>query len=67
MNNRWGTLIYESTSYQNDFSCKECADGVYNYVLKAKSKRNGREKEYKGSLTIINGFIQTRNEHKCNM
>ncbi len=42
-------------NYQNDFSCKECADGVYYYVLKAKSKRNGREKEYKGSLTIING------------
>jgi gliding motility-associated-like protein len=53
--NRWGTLIYETASYQNDFSCKECADGVYYYVLKAKSKRNGREKEYKGSLTIING------------
>jgi hypothetical protein len=41
--------------YQNNFSCKECADGVYYYILKAKSKRNGREKEYKGSLTIING------------
>jgi gliding motility-associated-like protein len=53
--NRWGVIIYESVSYKNDFSCKECADGVYYYVLKAKSKRNGREKEYKGSLTIING------------
>ena len=51
--NRWGNIIYESTSYQNDFSCNNCADGVYFYVLKAKSKRNGREKEYKGSLTII--------------
>jgi gliding motility-associated-like protein len=53
--NRWGVLIHETISYQNDFSCKECADGVYFYILKAKSKRNGREKEYKGSLTIING------------
>jgi gliding motility-associated-like protein len=51
--NRWGVLIYETAGYQNDFSCKDCADGVYYYVLKAKSKRNGREKEYKGSLTII--------------
>ncbi len=51
--NRWGVLIYETAGYKNDFSCKECADGVYYYVLKAKSKRNGREKEYKGSLTII--------------
>jgi len=53
--NRWGRLIYENTNYQNNFSCKDCANGVYFYVLKAKSKRNGREKEYKGSLTIING------------
>jgi gliding motility-associated-like protein len=53
--NRWGRLIYENTNYQNDFSCKTCAAGVYYYVLKAKSKRNGREKEYKGSLTIVNG------------
>ena len=52
--NRWGNLIYESSNYQNDFSCKDCADGTYFYVLKAKSKRNGRGKEYKGSLTIIN-------------
>ncbi len=51
--NRWGNLIYESTSYQNNFSCNNCADCVYFYVLKAKSKRNGREKEYKGSLTVI--------------
>jgi len=53
--NRWGRLIYETSNYQNDFSCRDCADGVYFYVLKAKSKRNGREKEYKGSLTVING------------
>jgi gliding motility-associated-like protein len=51
--NRWGNLIFETTNYQNDFSCTQCADGVYFYVLKAKSKRNGREKEYKGSLTVI--------------
>jgi gliding motility-associated-like protein len=53
--NRWGRLIYENTNYQNDFSCKTCAAGVYYYVIKAKSKRNGRAKEYKGSLTIVNG------------
>jgi len=53
--NRWGRLIYETSDYQNDFSCKDCAGGVYFYVIKAKSKRNGREKEYRGSLTVING------------
>jgi len=51
--NRWGVLLYETINYQNNFSCKDCADGVYFYVLKAKSKRNGREREYKGSLTIL--------------
>jgi gliding motility-associated-like protein len=51
--NRWGNIIYETAGYQNDYNCNDCADGVYYYVLKAKSKRNGREKEYKGSLTII--------------
>jgi gliding motility-associated-like protein len=51
--NRWGNIIYETTNYQNDFSCNNCADGVYFYILKAKSKRDGREKEYKGSLTVI--------------
>jgi gliding motility-associated-like protein len=54
--NRWGRLIYENTNYQNDFSCKTCASGVYYYVIKAKSKRNGKVKEYKGSLTIVNGY-----------
>jgi len=51
--NRWGRLIYETANYQNDFNCNNCAYGVYYYTIKAKSKRNGREKEYKGSLTII--------------
>ncbi len=53
--NRWGRMIYENTNYQNDFSCKTCAAGVYYYIIKAKSKRNGRAKEYKGSLTIVSG------------
>jgi gliding motility-associated-like protein len=51
--NRWGVLIYETTNYQNNYNCNDCAAGVYYYVLKAKSKRNGREKEYKGSLTVM--------------
>ena len=53
--NRWGKIIYETNNYQNNFNCNSCADGVYYYTIKAKSKKNGREKEYKGSLTIING------------
>ncbi|MFZ4401964.1 MAG: gliding motility-associated C-terminal domain-containing protein [Bacteroidales bacterium] len=52
--NRWGTLIYQTANYKNDFSCSQCADGVYFYLLSAKSKRNGVVKEYKGSLTVFN-------------
>jgi len=43
--NRWGNIIYETNNYHNDFNCSGCASGVYYYVIKAKSKRNGREKE----------------------
>ncbi len=52
--NRWGNLIYQHASYQNDFNCKDCADGVYYYLLNAKSLRNGKEKAYKGSVTVMN-------------
>ncbi|MFZ4399734.1 MAG: gliding motility-associated C-terminal domain-containing protein [Bacteroidales bacterium] len=52
--NRWGNLIYQTANYKNDFSCTQCADGVYYYLLSAKSKRNGLVKEYKGSLTVFN-------------
>ena len=51
--NRWGNLIYQTANYQNDFSCSQCADGVYYYLLSAKSKRNGMVKEYKGSVTVV--------------
>lgn len=51
--NRWGNLIYRNTSYKNDFNCKECADGVYYYLINAKSLRNGKEKAYKGSVTVM--------------
>ncbi|MFZ4401635.1 MAG: gliding motility-associated C-terminal domain-containing protein [Bacteroidales bacterium] len=51
--NRWGNLIYQTANYQNDFICSQCADGVYYYLLSAKSKRNGLVKEYKGSLTVV--------------
>ncbi len=52
--NRWGNLIYRNASYQNDFSCKECANGVYYYLLNAKSLGNGKEKAYNGSVTVMN-------------
>jgi len=52
--NRWGTLIYQTAHYTNDYNCHGCADGVYYYLLTAKSLRSGKVKDYKGSLTVIN-------------
>ena len=52
--NRWGTLIYQAAHYTNDYNCKGCADGVYYYLLTAKSLRSGKSKDYKGSLTVMN-------------
>jgi gliding motility-associated-like protein len=49
--NRWGNLIYQNAHYQNDYNGNSCADGVYYYLLTAKSLRNGKEKQYKGSVT----------------
>jgi len=52
--NRWGTLIYQTAHYNNDYNCHGCATGVYYYLLTAKSLRSGKSKDYKGSLTVMN-------------
>ena len=54
--NRWGTLIYQTAHYTNDYNCHGCAAGVYYYLLTAKSLRSGKVKDYKGSLTVFNLF-----------
>jgi gliding motility-associated-like protein len=46
--NRWGKLIYENASYQNNWTGDDYPDGTYFYVLEVpKLKKN-----YKGSVTI---------------
>lgn len=50
--NRWGTELYSSTSYQNDWNGTNSdgdplADGTYYYVVKV------GEKVYKGAITIL--------------
>ncbi|MFN0032077.1 MAG: gliding motility-associated C-terminal domain-containing protein, partial [Flavobacteriales bacterium] len=32
--NRWGNIIFEATSYSNNWSGKDCPDGVYFFILK---------------------------------
>ncbi len=49
--NRWGTLIYSSKNYKNDWDGDGAADGVYFWHLDYKTYF--RESTEKGTLTII--------------
>jgi gliding motility-associated-like protein len=49
--NRWGTKIYESNDYQNDWGNENVADGVYFYRLITNVA--DRESIYNGSLTVL--------------
>ena len=55
--NRWGNEVYNVDNYQNNWDGKykgnPVSDGTYFYIIKAKGKDSGREKEYKGSLMIM--------------
>jgi gliding motility-associated-like protein len=46
--NRWGTVVYQSNNYQNNWDGGTCTDGVYYYIV---NTPNG--KQYKGTLTIL--------------
>jgi len=46
--NRWGKTIYTSEDYNNDWTGKKYADGVYYYLLVL---NNGEE--YQGTLTLL--------------
>ncbi|MGM9477367.1 gliding motility-associated C-terminal domain-containing protein [Pedobacter sp. GSP4] len=50
--NRWGSTVYQSNRYLNDWTAPGLSDGTYFYVVKVK---NGTANwlEYKGYVTII--------------
>jgi len=50
--NRWGSTVYQSNHYQNDWTAPGLADGTYFYVVKV---RNGTAtwQDYKGYVTVI--------------
>ena len=45
--NRWGTSVYESDNYRNDWKGGDLSDGVYFYVLKIPERD-----ALKGTVTI---------------
>jgi hypothetical protein len=49
--NRWGTAIYHSDDYQNDWVPRDVAGGTYYYVLQLRQP-NGTFQNYAGDLTI---------------
>jgi len=49
--NRWGTIVYQSEDYQNDWDGGNVSDGVYFYVLEL--WKGNDYSDYYGTLTII--------------
>lgn len=50
--NRWGSTVYQSKDYKNDWAAPGLSDGTYFYVVKVKNG-SGDWLEYKGYVTII--------------
>ncbi|MBO9674643.1 MAG: gliding motility-associated C-terminal domain-containing protein [Sphingobacteriaceae bacterium] len=50
--NRWGSTVYQSNHYKNDWTAPGLADGTYFYVVRV---RNGTAnwQDYKGYITVI--------------
>lgn len=54
--NRWGSIVYKSDDYENDWDGGKLSDGTYYYVLKChgyKDDKMSNKSCYKGSVTII--------------
>ena len=49
--NRWGTMVYQSEDYQNDWDGGNVADGVYFYVLEL--WKGNVDTYYYGTLTVM--------------
>ena len=49
--NRWGTIVYQSDNYQNDWDGGNVSDGVYFYVLEL--WKGNIDTYYYGTLTVM--------------
>ncbi|WP_443944161.1 gliding motility-associated C-terminal domain-containing protein [Pedobacter sp. AW1-32] len=50
--NRWGSTVYQSNKYLNDWTANGLSDGTYFYIVKVRNG-SGDWLEYKGYITII--------------
>lgn len=50
--NRWGSTVYQSGHYQNDWTAQGLADGTYFYIVKVKNGTSAWQ-DYKGYITVI--------------
>lgn len=48
--NRWGTIVYESTDYQNNWDGGDVPDGVYFYIITTQDPEQG---PFSGTVTIL--------------
>lgn len=54
--NRWGSIVYRSDDYENNWDGGKLSDGTYFYVLKChgyKDDKMSKSSSYKGSVTIV--------------
>lgn len=51
--NRWGAIVYESSSYTNDWTPSELSEGTYYYILMRSEGIEHPAEEYHGTLTIL--------------
>ncbi len=50
--NRWGSTVYQSNHYLNDWTAPGLADGTYFYIVKVKNGTSAWQ-DYKGYVTVI--------------
>ena len=48
---RWGSLVYQSADYQNDYSPTELADGVYAFHIRVYD--GNRYRDFQKMITLI--------------
>ena len=51
--NRWGTIVFNSNNYNNDWNGNGVSDGVYYYILTPATELNDKKSQKKGFVHIL--------------